>query len=103
MAGKGQGLQRLEQRFWILRVRESQWEVLRKGEKWLNVWFYLHIYVFIWLLCEMCIIKGVRMKAMGLTRSPLEYSRRHIYGFTRIGFVEMERNGQIWDVLEFGQ
>lgn len=24
-------------------------------------------------------------------------------GLARIEFVEMERNGQIWDVLEFGQ
>ena len=44
---------------------ESQWEVLRKGEKWFNVWYYLCIYVFIWLPCEVYIIKGVRKKAMG--------------------------------------
>lgn len=42
--------------------------------------------MFLWLLCEICIVKG----------------GRGAYGLARVEIVEVKRNGQIWDILELG-
>lgn len=54
MAGKDQGACGLGQSFCILSMLESQWTVLRKGEKWGNTCF---AYVFLWLLCGICTVR----------------------------------------------
>ena len=46
-------------------IKKLNKEIKKTIKKWFNVWYYLCIYVFICLLCEMCIVKGVRRKAMG--------------------------------------
>lgn len=62
---------------------ESQWKVLRKGEKQL--------------------IYGLLIYFCGCVKCAFVKRRRGVYGLTRVEIVETERNEQIWDVLELGQ
>lgn len=81
--GKGSGAAWAWAEIWHFEWAGKPAESFKKGENWVNTWFCLCTSV---LLCEICIKGG-----------------RGVYGLTRVAIVKMDRNRQIWDVLDLGQ